>query len=435
MDTDGGRISLYIYIGILLITTILHILFSSSASALEEIRPKLKNLSEKNHDYDILLKQEQHPRRLERTILTERVFYSILQTILLSQIIFSPMKNLLSSAGSILAYIISLVIVILISLIYITSIGHYLPDKIGTKNPEKYALKNAKLLSFYIYLLLPLQGVTSVIGCLLTGTAITAPKDTVTEEDILLMVDAGNENGLIEEQQKEMINNIFEFDDAVVSDVMTHRTEIIGVSLDMKIMDVVYLAVNEGYSRFPVYHENMDNIIGVLIVKDLLGLIGSEEISGFSIKHFMRKIIFVPETAKCKNVLAEMSHKKVQMAVAVDEYGGTAGIVTMEDILEEIVGNIQDEYDDEEIEIREVTTGVYTIDGKADPEEVAETLGIELPEEQEFDTMSAFIVELLGHIPDEEEAPSVDYQGIRFTVLLIKDNWISKIKAVKITDK
>ena len=173
-------------------------------------------------------------------------------------------------------------------------------------------------------------------------------KEHVTEEDILHLVNAGNENGVIEEQQREMINNIFEFDDIPISDVMTHRKELVAIDVKMAIADVVKLAQDEKYSRMPVYQDNIDNIIGVLNAKDLLGLIGRQDISGYGVRYFMREALFVPETAKCDDVLSEMSRQKAQMAIVVDEYGGTAGVVCMEDILEEIVGNIQDEYDEEE---------------------------------------------------------------------------------------
>ena len=280
---------------------------------------------------------------------------------------------------------------------------------------------------------MPLQALVRGFDQILGGSKSDDDDSQVTEEDFLMMVDAGNETGLIEESQRDMINNIIDFDDVTITNVMTHRKELVAVDVDMKISDVVYLAINEGYSRMPVYEENIDNIVGVLMVKDLLSLIGTEDISNFSVRHFMRAALFVPETAKCKYVLEDMLRDKAQMAVAVDEYGGTAGIVTMEDLLEEIVGNIRDEYDDEEIEMRELGEGVFTIEGNADPEETLSRLGISLPEDQEFDTMSAWLVELLGRIPDEDENPSAEYENVRFTVLLMEDNWISKIKAEILT--
>lgn len=143
----------------------------------------------------------------------------------------------------------------------------------------------------------------------------------------------------------------------------------------------------------------------------------------------MRKAKYIPETCNCSDALEEMTKEKCQAAVVVDEYGGTAGMITMEDLLEEIVGNIQDEYDDEKAEILKIDEGVYTLSGDINPEDAAEVLGIELPADHNYDTMSAFIVDLLGRIPHEDETPSVVYNDVEFTVLLTEDNWVSRIKA------
>lgn len=249
------------------------------------------------------------------------------------------------------------------------------------------------------------------------------------------MVDAGNETGVLEESQREMINNIFEFGDADISDVMTHRKDICAIEVNSKIGDIVYLAINEGYSRIPVYEETVDNIIGIIYVKDLLCLVGCEHSEDFTVRQFMRKAVYLPETCMCSDAFETLTREKAQCAIVVDEYGGTAGLVSMEDMLEEIVGNIQDEYDDEKAEILNIDEGVYIITGDTNPEYVEKILGIELPERHNYDTMSAFIVDLLGRIPEEDETPSVRYGGVEFTVLLTEDNWISKIKAVYLNEK
>ena len=298
---------------------------------------------------------------------------------------------------------------------------------IGRKHAERIAAKSIGLVRTVAALALPVYAVYAAFDRLAGGKR--PAKEAVTEEDILHLVNAGNENGVIEEQQREMINNIFEFDDIPISDVMTHRKELVAVDVKTEIAAVVELARKENYSRMPVYQNSIDNIIGVLNTKDLLGLIGCGDISDFSIRHFMREALFVPETAKCDDVLSDMSRKKMQMAIVVDEYGGTAGVVCMEDILEEIVGNIQDEYDEEEADVHRITDSLYTVNGHADPEDAIPAMGLELPEEMEFDTMSGFIVDLLGRIPEAHENPSVQWQNVRFTVLVMEENWISKIKA------
>ena len=180
----------------------------------------------------------------------------------------------------------------------------------------------------------------------------------------------------------------------------------------------------------PVYDGSVDKIVGIIYVKDFLCLVGCENPDDFVITDFMREALYIPASNKCNEVFEIMTKKKVQMAVLVDEYGGTAGIVTMEDILEEIVGNIQDEYDEEEQEITKISENSYIISGAADPEDVLPVLHAKKPESREYDTMNAMIVDLLGRIPTESESPTVKYDDVEFTVMVVEDNWISRIKAV-----
>ena len=170
-----------------------------------------------------------------------------------------------------------------------------------------------------------------------------ASRGNVTEEEILMMVDAGNETGVIEEHEREMINNIFEFDDLAIDGVMTHRTDITAVNSNALVSEVVGIALESGFSRIPVYEESIDRIVGIICVKDLLCLVGDAAADEKDIKTFMREIICLPQTLPCREAFKRLTAKKMHMAVIIDEYGGTAGIVTMEDMLEAIVGNIQDE--------------------------------------------------------------------------------------------
>ena len=298
---------------------------------------------------------------------------------------------------------------------------------IGRKYAEKVAVRSVDFVRLVVALLFPLRMLYAGMNRLIGGERMH--KEQVTEEVIMQLVNAGNENGVIEAQQREMIHNIFEIDDTTISEVMTHRKDIVAVDVDMNIAEAVKLARNENYSRMPVYQDSIDNVIGILMAKDLLGLIGCQNIQGFSVRHFLRDALFVPETAKCDDVLSEMSRKKMQLAIVVDEYGGTAGAVSMEDILEEIVGNIQDEYDDEEQQLRRVTDAIFLIDGDADPEDVLPVLGLKLPEESEISTMSSLVVDRLGYVPESGTKAVVQWENGRFTVMRMEDNWISKIKA------
>lgn len=281
------------------------------------------------------------------------------------------------------------------------------------------------------YLLYPLillqRGLTAMLGKLL-GESFKG----VTEDDILSMVDASSESGEIENTSAEIINNVFEFDDICASDVMTHRVNIVAVEENSPIEDVVYLALEEGFSRIPVYREDIDNIIGIVIVKDLLCLIGKESIKDCSISDFIRDVSFIPEACSCADAFKQLTSGKSGLAVVLDEYGGTAGIVTVEDLIESILGSIQDEYDDESLKIKEIGKSKYEIQGDCDPEEVLELFGYELPDEHDYDTISGFITDLLGHIPEFTGKPQVvDYNNVRFVVLEVEDNCISRLIAYK----
>lgn len=256
--------------------------------------------------------------------------------------------------------------------------------------------------------------------------------EDVTEDDIMSMVESGTESGAIEDDSAELISNVFEYDDLRVSDVMTHRVNITAIDTGAELDDIIYLALNEGFSRIPVYEKNIDKIVGVLIVKDLLSLIGSDHLEEFDLKKFIRETVFIPESCTCSNAFKIMTGAKTGMAVVIDEYGGTAGIVTLEDIIESVMGNIQDEYDSESAEIKKLGAEKYEISGEADPDEVLELFGYSLPEDHDFDTISGFVISLLKYVPedlpeDSDKKPHVDYKDLRFVVLAVTDNCIDRL--------
>lgn len=288
-------------------------------------------------------------------------------------------------------------------------------------------------------LLAPLIRLNKGLTALLKS-ALGANYADVTEDEVRDLVDAlagdDDEDG-IEENSAQMINNIFEFDNRTAADVMTHRTNIVGVDVkSITLDDLIYLALDLGFSRIPVYEETIDKIIGIIIVKDLLCLIGKADLSDFKIEDFLRDISYVPESCSCPDVFKTLTEMKSGMAVVVDEYGGTAGIVTLEDLIEAVMGNIQDEYDDEKQLITKIDNDTYDAAGEADPEEVFGLFGIELPEDHEYVTISGFVTDKLGYIPEGTELvpPSVEYEGIRLTVIQVEDRTILKIRAAKLPE-
>ena len=314
------------------------------------------------------------------------------------------------------------------------SLGIKLPQFLGSRYCESFGYKAAKLYPGALWFLMPLvgpiRGISAGLACLF-GADPRKTADTVTEEEIRMLVDTGSEMGFIEESQKEMINNIFEFDDTTVGDVMTHRTDVAAVENTATVMDVIRLAIDEGYSRIPVYREDIDDIIGIVYAKDMLRCINEtpDEMSQQPITSFIRPAIFVPESNRCSDLFKTFKEKKTQMAIVVDEYGGTSGVVTMEDLLESIVGNMEDEYDQEEEEYQKVSDNIFILDGSMSIEDVEELLGCNIGPEEDYDTLSGLITDKLDRIPAKDEHPVVRINNVEFTVLDTEERRIAKLRA------
>jgi len=308
-------------------------------------------------------------------------------------------------------------------------LGELVPKRIALKYPERIALGAAGFLSACAALFRPLVWVvsTSANGVLrLLGIDPDADESPVTEEEIRMLVDAGGEKGVIEETQQEMIHNIFELDDLDAGDIMTHRTDIVGVEAGEPLENAVQAAMREGCSRLPVYEDDLDRIIGVIYIKDLLQYVG-KEMPGKSPRDVMREAYFVPESKRCGELLKEMTARHIQIAVVVDEYGGTAGLVALEDVLEAIVGSIQDEYDDEEEDISKIDESTFLLEGTTAVEEVEALTGVPLPE-GDYDTIAGFVIRELGYLPQAGEHPEVEYRGLKFTVEEVEDKRVAVIK-------
>ena len=330
----------------------------------------------------------------------------------------------------------ALILVMALCVIFLAAIGILAFRRVGTYHPEAYAYKYLNLVHFWLNLLKPFTVSVTWIARLAAvpfGVEINRTEKSVTEEEIISIVDEAHEQGVIQENEAEMIQNIISFNETEAHDIMTHRKNMVAFDEEILLKNMIDTMLEEGNSRYPVYEENIDNIKGIVHYKDALKFMTQNPWAKFKplkeLPGIIRQASLIPETRGIGDLFHTMQARKIHMAIVVDEYGQTAGIVTMEDILEEIVGNIQDEYDEEEAEVHRVTDSLYLINGHADPEETLPLLGHELPEDMEFDTMSGFVVDLLGYIPEARENPSVQWENIRFTVLNMEENWISRIKA------
>ena len=324
----------------------------------------------------------------------------------------------------------STVVITLIMSYFSLVLGELVPKKVAMNKPEKMAFMAAPILTFVAKITKPIVKflALSTNGVLrLMGIDPHADEEVVTEEEIRMMVDVGGEKGVIEDTQIEMINKIFEFDDIDVADIMTHRTDMVCIDDDEPLSEAVKLSIENGFSRIPVYEEDPDNIIGIVYIKDFLKYVGTNLPKTKTVKDMMRPAYYVPETKRCGELFTEMTEKRVQMAVVVDEYGGTAGIVTLEDVLESIVGNIQDEYDQEDEEISIINDTTFEIDGITDIEEVEEHIGKTLPE-GDYDTIGGYIISVLGFLPQDGEMNEVTFENVKFTVLNVEERRIGKVK-------
>ena len=284
-----------------------------------------------------------------------------------------------------------------------------LPQRWGSRKKEQVVLRNEKAVRLVFWLTdLVRRSVDALIG-------ETPEESEVTEDDILLMVDRGEEAGAIEETEKEMIENIFEFNDRTVEDVMTHRTDVEAIWIGDDHDAVVQRILETGLSRFPVYDRDMDDIIGILNIRDFL--LNSHTEHPKPMRALLREPYFVPETVQAGVLFRDMQKRKVHMAIVVDEYGGVSGIATMEDLLEEIVGNIYDEYDPQtEAEITRLEDNLWRISGTASLESVMEALDVRLSTEEDYDTLGGLVFNQLTTIPEDGSHPEVDVEGLHIRV-------------------
>lgn len=326
-------------------------------------------------------------------------------------------------------------------LLYITlTLGVLLPKKIAARNPERWAYFCITPVYFVTKLLLPFTGLVTATtnGILkLCGMSGKQAGADVTEEEIISMVNEGHEQGLIQASEAEMISNIFEFGDKEAQDIMTHRKNVVGIDADTSLKDAVSFMLEGKNSRYPVYEENIDHIIGILHLKDAMRFHGSGEKQDVPLRELeglMREPVFVPQTKHIDELFREMQAQKLQMVIVVDEYGQTDGLVAMEDILEEIVGNILDEYDVESEYIEEKGNDEYVIEGQTPLEELEERFDISFDDE-EFETLNGFLISRLDKIPEPDEQFDVDYRGYNFKILSVENKMIQSVLVTKLPEE
>lgn len=418
------------------------LIFINAFFAMSEIAVISLNDAKLRHDAEdgsrkarILTKLTEKPNNFLATIQVAITLSGLLSSAVAADVYADPAANFLAEHlpldPNLIHGITVFVLTVLLSYVSLV-LGELVPKRIAMHYPEKISYAIAGTLSFcykafkpFVYLL---SSSTNIVLRIL-GINPNEEPEQATEENIRMMLDAADEKGTIEESEKEMINNIFEFDDRSVGEIMTHRKDLTAIEMETPISEAVDLAISDGYSRMPVYEETIDNIKGIIFAKDLLTLIGDTAFDGRKVEDFIRPVNFIPESNSCREAFMEFQQKKIQAAIVVDEYGGTAGLVSMEDLIESVMGNIQDEYDNEEEEISAIDKDNFDFEGTVLLDDIEELLGISVDEDADYDTLSGLIMDILGRIPEDDEHPVVEYQGVEFTVVHVEEHHIARVHA------
>ncbi len=345
----------------------------------------------------------------------------------------SPILNKLVPNLSLVTWNNISIIIITLVLSYFTLIfGELVPKRIAMKYYEKLSFATIGIISFIAKITKPFVKVLTVSTNMISKIFGISEKEEeiVTEEEIRMMVDAGEEKGTIDKEESEMINNVFEFNDKIVSEIMIPRNDVYALDANMsisKVLEEISKDKNFRYSRIPVYEETIDEILGIVYLKDVLMSTKDKRIK---IKNLAKEAYFVPETKPVNELFEELRKNRKQIAVVVDEYGGTSGIVTMEDILEEIVGEIYDEYDLVKVPYEKIDDNTYVLNGGISISDFEKIIDVKIPE-GDYDTISGYIIDILGRIPTEKEHPTIETENMIFKIEKTEERRIKKIKVIK----
>ncbi len=423
MDSDAGALCGSVLLAVLFLLNFLVTAFAAAMRSVSEVELQEKYQNEGEPPGDLLALKDA-PEHMTHTIwLLRAVTYTAAGYLAVKLTDLWPVY----------------VVLPLLMIVFYT-FGSFVPEALGQKNASRWLTHRLGIVRRVITICYPFTYLVTLIAGLCARLFGIDPKlleQEVTEDEIISMVNEGHEQGVLDAQEAEMIQNIFELDDKKAEDIMTHRKNIIAISGSYNLRDAISFMVDQTVSRFPVYEENIDNIIGILHFKDAMKFHNMDSYDDWLIKdipNLLRSVPFIPETRGISLLFRSMQAQKLQMVIVVDEYGQTSGLVAMEDILEEIVGNIQDEYDDEVPLIRQEAGGVFYVDGVADLQELSETLGIAF-EEDDYDTLNGFLISRLERIPSDGEQAEIADQGYLFQILKVENKMIRLVKISKIDEE
>lgn len=389
--------------------------FSSAETALTTVnKMRVRTLAEAGHKQAVTLtKVIENPSKMLSTILVGNNIVNLSASSLMTTL---TMQMFGSKAVGIATGVLTLLILVF---------GEITPKTLSTIYSEQIALKYAKIIYILMVVFTPVIFFVNQLSLgvlMLLRIDPNKKRDPITEDELRTIVEVSHEEGVIETEEKKMINNVFDFGDSLAKDIMVPRIDMVMVEVDATYEEVIALFREERFTRVPVYEDTTDNVIGIINMKDLI-LFDKDE--AFSIRDFLREPLYTYEFKKTAELMVEMRKTFNNIVIVLDEYGATAGLITLEDMLEEIVGEIRDEYDqDEEDEVREVAPGEYIVEGSMKLDDLNDMLGLKL-ESEDYDSIGGLVIGLLDHLPEDGEA--VSYENLRLVVEHMEKNRVEKI--------
>ena len=448
---ENGEPAYFIIFLVLLLIDVLIYGFQSAVNSVDEKELERKAFEEKDSKAILIERYEDNPTKINHltsivATLMHVIWGASLYKILFEEglLIVRPFSDIkifsTDILGASLLHILVSVVVVLLIIFIITAFGIILPRKLASRKPEKWAYGCVWFVRFVDLIFTPLLALidlfTSGIMMLFGGRDEKNHED-VFEQEIIDMVNEGHEQGVIEANEAEMISKIFEYGDKEAQDIMTNRKNIIAIDKEMTLEEALQFMLEENYSRYPVINETIDHIEGILYLKDAMRFYNagtSRKVPVCDVEGLVRKAEYTPLTRNIDDLFETLQSKKLQMAIVIDEYGQTAGLVTMEDILEEIVGKIQDEYDEDDDFIEEKSNDAYVMEGMTPLQDIEEQLGIEF-DDTEFETLNGFIIGLMDHIPQPDEDFESNYKGYNFKVLSIENMRVQSVLVQKLVEE
>lgn len=435
MDTDADPlgVNMILILVLIVILTLVNAFFASAEMAVVSVRKdKIKKFIEQgNKKAKTLAKLTKEPTKFLSTIQVAITLAGYLSSATAGSQLSGSVVLLFSKININMKESVAMIIVTLILSYFSLVFGELVPKRIALRNPEKVALRSAGVINGLMYFTSPfvklLSGSTNIVLRIL-GQKKQTDEEKVSEDEIRSMIVTGHIEGLINEDEKDMFDSIFKFDDKIAESIMTPRTNVFALNVEKPVHLSLKQIISEGYSRIPVYEGDIDNIIGILNVKDLLKAASEVGFKNIKLRDIIRQPYFVPSYIKINLLFKNMKESNNQIAILIDEYGGSVGIVTIEDLVEEIVGNIYDEYDEEDKSIQKIDDNNYVVDASIPIQDINRTLKLNIDETNEdYDTIGGLIISILGFIPDESYEEEIEYDNLVFKIHKLSNNRIDEV--------